>query len=74
MARFCVHCAQSIPNEVMRRARYKALFCSQECKAADRTAIRASRGEYRAKVGLCPSCGRKVRRARVQMQGELVVE
>ena len=63
--RFCLHCRTEIPPAVLIRARWKAVFCSEACKNADRAFIREARREYRLGKGACPACGRRAN-ARVQ--------
>lgn len=64
--RNCVHCAKPISSAVMIRGRWKAIFCSPECRAADKIAIREARRGYREQKGACPSCGHKVSNSRGQ--------
>lgn len=52
----------------MVRGRWKAIFCSTECRAQDRNAIRDEKRVWRKEHSLCPACGRKSRSAREQMQ------
>jgi hypothetical protein len=62
--RCCVHCASSIPLDVLVRARWKAIFCSQSCRDADKVAIRRRRNEHRRERGQCPTCGSHRAKAR----------
>lgn len=72
--RFCVHCKKEIPQEVMVKARWKALFCSPLCKQEDRNEIRRQRKALRALHGQCRTCGRKLPNARVHAQTTAVPE
>jgi hypothetical protein len=67
--RFCLHCKNEIPREVMIRARWKAMFCSAECRVNDKQAIRDEKRRYREEIGVCVTCGRKNRSAREQLAG-----
>lgn len=66
--RFCVACGRVISHATLVRGRWKAIFCSPECRVADKNAIRAARNEFRERRGLCPTCGHKRRNGREQMQ------
>jgi RNase P subunit RPR2 len=59
--RFCVHCRKPITQNQMLRARWKAIFCSPECKQEDRNAIRAAKKQRHLERGMCPACGHKRR-------------
>jgi hypothetical protein len=61
--RSCCHCSKPIPRDVMIRARWKALFCSEACRTADKVAIRAARLQYRKERGACLTCGRGGKRS-----------
>jgi ribosomal protein L37E len=67
--RFCCHCRAEIPLDVLIRGKWKALFCSKNCREADRTLLRASRREYRVQKGNCPACGHRAT-VREQTQAE----
>lgn len=62
--RFCVHCQKEIPLPVLIRGRWKSIFCSADCRFADRNAIRNAKKEHKRQMGLCPTCGRKRSNAR----------
>jgi hypothetical protein len=62
--RFCIHCRESISLEVLVRGRWKAIFCSQSCRDADKVAIRSRKAEHRRERGQCPTCGSHRAKAR----------
>lgn len=70
--RKCVHCGRDIPEAVLIKGRWKATFCSQECRLADRNAIRDAKSDFRKARGLCPTCGRKRLNAREQTQAPAI--
>jgi hypothetical protein len=72
--RFCIHCRESISLEVLVRGRWKAIFCSQSCRDADKVAIRSRKRESRKEKGLCPTCGRKSAASRGTKQARNAVD
>jgi len=62
--RFCVFCRKEISQAVLIKGRWKAIFCSPECRQLDRQAIRDARSHYRAEKGLCHTCGHKTSKPR----------
>lgn len=66
--RKCVHCGQEISLATMIKGRWKATFCSADCRVLDKNAVRAAKKAYRAAHGQCPACGRKRSNAREQTQ------
>lgn len=72
--RFCVHCQSDISVETLVRARWKAIFCSPQCREADKSMIRIARKAYRQEKGLCPTCGHKPSNARGKTLGKLSVD
>ena len=71
--RRCVHCGNVIGIEVLIRGRWKSIFCTPECREADKTLIRAEKRAYRVEKGLCIHCGSNLRKSRGQMQANAVL-
>lgn len=72
--RHCVHCKGLIALPVLIKGRWKAIFCSPECRQLDRNAVRSLKREFFRAKGKCHTCKRVLPGARVQQQAAMAAE